>query len=236
MRRRLAALAVAVLFASPAWSAPTGLNVIPTTDLIAPRQLLVQLQNGNTEVRGDRSVWHQPQPVFQTETGLPWHMETGIDVAPASPPGRYRPQFNLKWRPLDESDLWPAVAGVGQQLGPGFTPVYSLIATKTLNFAALQHQKFRAHHRNIKLRGIRFHAGIQRTFGDHWHALVGTDVEISDQLVFYGDWTSGAASAVTLGGVFVFDPENSMQLALFRGNNQNRLSGVLLALTHTFSW
>lgn len=235
MRGPTLALAASLLLAAPASAAPTGLNVVPTTDLIPPRHLLVQLQNGNTEVRGDRSVWHQPQPVFQTETGLPWHAETGIDFAPASAPGRYRPQFNLKWRALEESDLSPAVAGVAQ-LGPGFTPVYSLIATKTLNYAALEHQKFRAHHRNIKLRGIRFHAGIQRTFGDRWHALVGTDVELSDRLVFYGDWTSGSSSAVTLGGVFVVDQEDSVQLALFRGNDQNRLSGVLLALTHAFSW
>ena len=235
-RRSWVSVAVALLVATRARAAPTGLNVIPTTDLVPVRQLSVALQNGNTEVRGDSSVWHQPQLVFQSEAGLPWNCEGGVDVAPSAPPGRYRPQFNLKWKPLAEAELWPAVAGLVSQLGPHFTTNYSLIASKTLNFDAIEHQKFRAHRRNIKLRGIRLHAGIQRTFGNRWHALVGSDLEVSDRLVLYADWTSGAASAVTLGGVFVIDRDDSAQLALFRGNDQNRLSGVQLTLTHTFSW
>ncbi len=233
------AIRLALLFSlvsSVASAAPTGLNVIPTTDLVPYHQFLLALQNGNTEVRGDQSVWHRPQLVFQSEVGLPENVEAGLDVAPSSPSDRYRPQFNLKWRALAEGDYNPAVAGVVSQLGPNFTTNYSLIATKTLNWEALEHQKFRAHRRNIKLRGIRVHAGVVRSFGDRWHALVGTDWEISDSFVFYGDWTSGSANAVTLGGVYVVGQDDSIQLALFRGNDQNRLSGIQLTLTHTFSW
>src|SRR5438876_11008174 len=85
-----------------AQAAPTGLNQIPTPDFVPVSQLSVQLQNGNTEVSGPESVFHQPQPVPQSEYGLPWNAETGLDVAPSNPPGDYRPILNLKWNPLHE--------------------------------------------------------------------------------------------------------------------------------------
>jgi hypothetical protein len=229
--RRL--LALLVLLPSIAAAAPTGLNQIPTTDLVPLGQLSTQLQNGNTEVSGRGSVWHQPQLVAQSEGGLPWNMEMGLDVAPSDPPGEYRPVLNLKWSPLREDYYVPAVAVGAQQLGVGFTPNYFLVLSKTINFQQIQYQKFRAHHRNIKLRGIRLHAGILRT-GNAWRALVGTDVEINDRFVVYADWISGASSAVSLGGVFVIGQHDSVQAALLRGNDQDRASGVLIAITHTF--
>jgi len=225
-----------LLAATSAWAAPTGLNTIPTADLVPLRSANVALQNGNTDLRGSQSLFRQPEPVPQTELGLPWRFEGGLDVAPSDPPDRYRPQFNLKWTPLPEDYQWPAVAGGVSQLGPGFMTNYFLVASRTLNYEQIQYQKFRAHHRNIKLRGIRAHAGILRTVGNQWHALIGTDVELSDHFVLYADWISSAQNAFSLGGVIVIDRENSLQLALFRGNQENRISGLLLNFTHTFSW
>ena len=224
------------LAAAPAFAAPTGLNQIPTTDLVPFRSLTVALQNANTEVSGSHSLLHEPQPVPQAQIGLPWRFEGGLDVVPANPPGDYHPQLNLKCTLLPEGYSWPAVAGGVSQLGPGFTTNYYLVATRTLNYEAIQYQKFRAHHRNIKLHGIRVHAGLMRTFQNRWHALVGTDIELSDHFILYTDWISSAQFAATLGGVFVINPENSIQAALFRGNQENRLSGLLLNFTHTFSW
>src|SRR5579871_3916145 len=230
MRRLL--LLVASLPAA-AGAAPTGLNQIPTTDLVPAGQLSLQLQNGNTEVSGPSSVLHQPQLVPQSEFGLPWNLEAGLDVAPSDPPHYYRPVLNLKWIPVHEDYRIPAVAVGAMQLGAGFTPSYFLVASKTLNYNQLQYQKFRAHHRNIKLRGIRVHTGILRT-GNAWRALVGTDVEVSDRVVFYGDWISGQQNAVAIGGVLVLGQHDSVQASLLRANGQDRLSGVLVAVTHTF--
>ena len=120
----------------------------------------------------------------------------------------------------------PAAAIGATQLGVGFTPNYFLVLSKTLDYGAIQYQKFRAHHRNRKLRGIRLHTGILRT-GNAWEALVGTDIEINDHFVIYADWISGASNAVSLGGVFVIDQHLSLQAALLRGNDQDRLSGVI---------
>ncbi len=214
-------------------AAPTGLNQIPTTDLVPPKQLTLQLQNGNPEVSGRASVFHQPQLVPQTELGLPWNLEAGLDVAPSDPPHDYRPVMNVKWSPVHEDYHVPAVAVGATQLGVGFTPNYFLALSKTLNYGPIQYQKFRAHHRNIKLRGIRLHAGLLRT-ANAWRALVGSDVQVNDRFVVYADWISGAQNAVSLGGVLVINRHDSIQASLLRGNVEDRLSGVLLAITHTF--
>jgi len=223
------------LMATPVWAGPTGLNIIPTTDVVPFHQLNVGLQNGNSEVLGRTSVFHRPEPVPQVEVGLPWNIEGGLDVVPANPPHDYRPQLNLKWTALTEGDHWPAMAVGASQLGVGFTPNYFLVLSRTLNYEQIQYQKFRAHHRNIKLRGIRAHAGIMRT-GNAWCALVGTDVEVNDHFVVYSDWMSGSQNAVSLGGVLVIDRENSITASTLRGNQEDRVSGMLVMFTHTFTW
>jgi hypothetical protein len=226
-------LVLAYLIPAAARAAPTMLNQIPTTDLVPVGQVSLQLQNGNTEVSGRASVFHQPQLVPQGEFGLPGNIEAGLDVAPSDPPHDYRPVMNVKWNPVREDYRVPAVALGATQLGVGFTPNYFLVLSKTLNYQQIQYQKFRAHHRNIKLRGIRLHAGMLRT-ANAWRALVGSDVEVNDHFVVYADWISGAQSAVSLGGVLVIDRQNSIQVSLLRGNTADRVSGLLVGLTHTF--
>ena len=218
-----------------AYAAPTGLNQIPTTDLVPFEQATIQMQNGTTEVSGKASLIHHPALVGQSEFGLPWRLEVGLDVAPADPPHDYRPALNLKWSPIVESYRVPGVAAGITQVGGDLTPNYFLVLSKTINYGQIQYQKFRAHHRNIKLRGIRFHTGILRT-ANEWRALVGTDVEVNDHFVAYADWISGASNAVSLGGVVILTRQSSIQVALLRGNDQDRVSGVLVALTHTFDF
>jgi hypothetical protein len=232
MRR---ALVLLCLLPAVARAAPTGLNQIPTTDLMPFKQLMLQLQNGNTEIRGDHSVFHRPTLVYQSEFGLPGRLEAGLDVQPANPPHDYRPVLNLKWSPIREGYYNPAAAVGITQVGPDFDPNYFLVLSKTINYSQIQYQKFRAHHRNIKLRGIRFHTGILRT-NNAWRALVGTDIEVNDHFVFYGDWISGAQNSVALGGVLIITPQSSIQASLLRANNEDRLSGVLVAITHTFDF
>jgi hypothetical protein len=174
------------LLPAVAQAAPTGLNQIPTTDLVPPEQVSIQLQNGNTEVSGSSSVIHRPQLLYQSQFGLPWNLEGGLDVAPSDPPHDYRPIFNLKWNPLREDYYVPAAAVGATQLGPNFSPNYFLTLSKTINYEQIQYQKFRAHHRNIKLRGIRIHTGVLST-GNVWRAMVGTDIEVNDWIVLYAD-------------------------------------------------
>jgi hypothetical protein len=237
VRRRLLCVGIAAGAAlrGAAWAGPTGLAQIPTTDLVPWRQVNAVLQNGNATLRGDESILHRPEPVPQAEVGLPWNAEGGIDVVPEDRPEDYRPLLNLKWRPLDESYRRPAVALGAAQLGVGFQPTLFLVASKTLDYEHIQYQKFRAHHRNIKLRGIRVHTGLLRT-ASAWRAMIGTDVELSDHFVLWADWISGGSNAVSLGGVIVFNRADSLALAALRGNHDDRVSGIVLMATHTFDW
>ena len=227
------ALLVVGLLPLAARAAPTGLNQIPTPDLVPWKQLTLQLANGNTDVTPTLPVWRAPQVLGQSEFGLPWNMEAGLDVAPYNVQQDYRPVLNIKWVPINEDYYVPAAAIGVTQLGLGFTPGYYLVASKTLNYEQIAYQKFRAHHRNIKLRGFRVVAGIQGS-GNAWQALVGSDYEVSDHFIVEADWISGAKNAVSLGGVLVINQHDSVTLALLRENDMNRLSGVILQLTHTF--
>jgi len=232
-RARPWALLVAVVFGRAAYAAPTGLNQIPTTDVVPLRQVSLQVANGNSDLRGDDSVFHQPEIEPQSEFGLPWDIESGLDVAPANSPNDYQAVFNAKWSPLHE-DYWVPAGAVGaMQLGNGFAPSYFLVLSKTLNYDQIQYQKFRAHHRNLKLRGIRLHTGVFYN-GYVTQAMIGSDVEVNDHFIVYADWLSAASSAVSLGGVLVIDQHLSIQASLLRQNNEDRLTGVLVNITHTF--
>jgi len=232
---RLVFCAAAIFASVPAAAGPTGLAVIPTTDLVRFHQVNVVLQNGNTTVDGRHAFFRDVEPVPQLEVGLPWNIEGGIDVAPADPPGEYRPFFNLKWTMLAEDYRVPAVAIGVTQLGPGFSPAGFVVASKTLNYDEIEYQKFQAHHRNLRLHGIRAHAGVLQV-GALTHAMLGCDVELSEHFILWADWISGAKNALSLAGVVVFDRQNSLFVALLRENDENRLSGVLFNFTHTFDW
>ncbi len=229
--------AATLLTAGRAAAGPTGLAVIPTTDLVRFRQVNAILQNGNTQIDGRHAFFHDLEPTPQIEAGLPHDVEAGVDVTPSNPPNDYRPFFNVKWTMLAESYRVPAVAVGATQLGPGFTPAGFAVASKTLNYDAIAYQKFRAHHRNLRLRGIRVHAGFLEA-GDRAHAILGLDAEISDHFVLWSDWISGAKNSLSLAGVVVIDAQNSLFVALLRENDAHggNVTGILFNVTHTFDF
>src|SRR5262249_31344974 len=235
-RGALALLCGALLGApAPTVAGPTGLTFVPTTDVVPFHQVNVAVQNNNTTLDGHDAFFRDVQPVPQAEGGLPWRVEGGVRGAPADPPGEYRPMFNLKWRGLDEGYYTPAVAGGVSQLGPGFTPAGFVVLDKTINYEAMQYQKFRAHHRNIRLHGIRVHAGFMQV-GTVSRAMLGVDAALTDLFVVWSDWMSGARNDLSLAGVVVVDAHNSFYVALLRQNDESRLSGVVFNFQHTFDW
>lgn len=235
MKRSLLLLGLAQL-CLPAAAAPTGLNTIPTADLIPVHNFTVSLQNGNMALAGAPTLWSKPQPVPQFQFGLTTALEGGVDFVPAHPPASdYQPQFNLKWRALAEGYGRPAL-GIGfAQLGPGVPAAYYLVASRTLNYTQIQYQKFRAHHRNIKLRGRRLHAGLIWQSGAAY-PLLGTDWELSDQFVFYSDWISGSQNALSLGGVYVISTDASVTGSVLFTNHRHRFDGLIINYSRTFKW
>ncbi len=235
MRRRMLLLILAAGCAGSAQAAPTGLNTIPTADLIPVHQWTFTLQNGNASVAESPTLFQQPQPLYQLQFGLTPQLEGGLDFAPANPPHDYRPQFNLKWKPLPEAYDRPAVAAGVATLGPGFEPSAYLVVTRTINFDQVQYNKFKAHRRNIKLRGRRVHAGLIHT-ADGTFPMLGADWELSDRVVLYSDWISGRANAVTLGGVYALNASSSITASMLIGNQAGHPNGMLVNFSRTRKW
>ncbi len=235
-RATAAALAALAFGVATAQAAPTGLNVIPTADVVPFRQWTLQLQNGNTSVRDDPTVFTQPLPMLQTQCGLfPGRVEAGLDAVSVDSPSDVRAVANLKVVALEEGYEVPAIALGASQLVRGEAPTWYVVASRTLNYSSMQYRKFRAHHRNVRLRGVRAHAGAVRVAG-RLRALAGTDVEISERFVLYADWIAGRDMDTTLGGALVLDTRTSVQAAVLAGNGPFRVQGLQLALTRQFAW
>lgn len=233
---RVAACLLALCLPGAAAAAPSGLTTIPTADVVPSGQWVAQLQNGNTGIDAPGSLFQQPQPALQGQAGLlRSRFEAGCDLVVLDSPTDYRPIVNLKALVLPEGYDWPAVAVGVAQVGHGFDAYYYAVASRTLNYASLQYQKFRAHHRNLKLRGIRLHAGVVGASGDP-RGLAGTDIEWSEHFVLQADWISGHDRAATLGGTWVINPLTSVQVAAMRGNDSHRLDGLQLGVTRQFTW
>lgn len=233
-----AALAAALVLAwgATATAAPSGLNTIPTVDVVPEKQWTLQVQNGNTQLSDAPTLFAQPLPALQLQSGV-WtqRIEAGFDAVTPERPGDWRGVANVKLVALTESYVRPAIAIGAAQLGGGFDALYYAVVTRTLDYQAMQYQRFRAHHRNLKLHGIRLHAGILGTRGDP-RAFVGSDVQLSDKALLYADWIAGHDHAATLGGVWVVNSAWSAQAALLRGNGSHRLDGLQLAGTRQFGW
>jgi hypothetical protein len=212
------------------------LNTIPTADLLPFRQLSLGLQNGNASLRDDPTLLHQPQPLVQSQAGLSSRWEGGIDIVPAKAAGDYRPQLNLKWQMLRD-DRHLAAVGIGvAELGVGFSSSYYLVASVTLNYQQVQHQKkFSARHRHHKLRGRRAHVGFIHT-QDGMFPMLGMDWEVSDAFVLYSDWISGGPNAVSLGGVYILNADTSIGASLLYGNREQPITGLLVNYTRTARW
>jgi hypothetical protein len=224
-----------LLLAAPAVASPTGLNTIPTADLVPTHEWTVSLQNGNTALTGHPTLFSEPLPIPQFQFGLTPYLEGGVDLVPLNSPGDYRPQFNLKWKALQEDYHRPAVATGIATLGPGFDPSAYVVVSRTLNFSGVQYNNFRAHRRNYKLRGRRIHAGLITT-RDGTFPFVGADWEMSDHFVLYADWISGDVNAATLGGVYTFNTTTSVTAAMLIGNASGKPDGFLVNFSRTFKW
>jgi len=120
-------------------------------------------------------------------------------------------------------------------VGPLFSPSYYLVVSRTLNYQQMQYQKFRAHHRNIKLRGRRLHAGITHGQG-HTFPLLGGEWEMSDQFVLNSDWISGSPNSLSLGAAIIINTNNSFQVSFLYGNHEQRVNGFLITYYRTFQW
>lgn len=236
--RSLMPLALLFLAAvSIAGAAPTGLNTIPTTDIVPFRSWIAQIQNGNTSFDAP-AFYSAAHPLFQTEFGLTSRIEAGADYVPPGDMAHSEILFNAKALLVSEDEIRPNVAAGIWNIGMGEIPGYYLTVSKTLNYAEQQAERFRAHHRrNRKLLGQRIHAGLMMDGHGLMEPFLGTDLQMSQTTVFQADWMNGAGNAISAGAVFVLaDQRTVLNPAFLFSNAKQRLDGFFLNVSHQFNW
>lgn len=222
--------------AVPVFGSATGLNTIPTTDIVPFHSWVAQFQNGNTLLHTP-SLFIQPKFVFQSQFSLTDRMEVGLDYA--QPPDASHNELVLNFKGLlqNENELRPNIAVGMWNIANHQTTGYYLTFSKTLNFAQQQQERFRAHHRrNRKLLGRRIHFGITLDNYGTLEPFLGTDLQLNDSSVFQADWINGTGNAITLGLVYILpDQRTTLNPTFLYSNDTKRIDGFFLNISHQFN-
>lgn len=218
-----------------AGAAPTGLNVIPTTDLTPLNNVLFGFANANTSFTGT-PFYRQPLFTAQSEYGLNSNVELGLDYGPTPDLSFFTPVFNAKALLLTEDDNVPNVAVGVMNVALLQAPTYYVTVSKTLNYEEQQAARFRAHHRsNRKLLGRRAHLGMMLDGHGLLQPFAGTDLQISDSLVFQADYVHGSGNNATAGLAYVLpDNKTTFTAAILFSNDTSRFSGISISLVRQF--
>ena len=222
--------------AGSAMAGPTGLNVIPTTDIVPSSSWIGGFANGNTSLSGT-PFYRMPLITAQSQFGLtPW-LEAGLDYSQTSDLAHDSAIFNIKALVFSEDEKRPNVAFGLENVTMGQVPTYYVTLSKTLNYAQQMEERFKAHHRrNRKLLGQRVHLGM--TLDGHKIAqpFAGTDLQLSESVVFQADWIRGTGNAATAGLAFVLPDQRSVlnpSILYFNGTNR---FGFSLNFSHQFNF
>ncbi len=215
---------------------PTGLNVIPTTDLVPVNSWVGTLQNANTSFTGT-SLFRQPMFTGQFQFGLDTWLEAGLDYAQTPDRASDTVVFNVKALVINEDERRPNLAFGFWNAAESQRPGYYVTLSKTLNYEQEQEERFRAHHRrNRKLLGRRVHIGMMVDGHGIGQPFAGTDLQLSETAVFQADWVHGPGNAATAGIAYVFpDSRTVFAPAIVFSNDTRRFSGLLLNLSHQFN-
>lgn len=234
---RAAAVLSLVLLAPAALAGPTGLNVIPTTDIVPSGSFIAGFQNANTSFLGT-PFYRMPLMLAQTQFSLaPW-LEAGFDYTPTPDIDDDTLAFNMKALLFAEDVTRPNVAVGIWNVTDMERPGYYVTFSKTLNYEDEMTERYRAHHRrNRKLLGRRLHAGAM--FDGHGviEPFFGTDLQLNDVAVFQADWVNGNGNALSAGIAYVLpDQRTVITPALLISNDKNRIDGFQLNISHQFNF
>jgi hypothetical protein len=226
-----------LLAAGTALAGPTGLNVIPTTDLVPSGSFIGAFQNGNTTFNGT-PFYRMPDMIAQTQFSLaPW-LEAGFDYTPTPDIDQDTLAFNMKALVFSEDEIRPNVAFGIWNVTDMERPGYYVTFSKTLNYEAELTERYRAHHRrNRKLLGRRIHVGAMIDGHGVTEPFFGTDLQFNDTAVFQADWVNGNGNALTAGIAYVLpDQRTVITPVLLMSNDKNRIDGFSLNISHQFNF
>jgi hypothetical protein len=235
--RLFALLVFPLACAGTAIAGPTGLNVIPTTDLVPSGSWIGGFQNGNTNFTGV-PFYRMPLMTAQTQFSLASWLEAGFDYTPTPDIDQDTLVFNMKALVFSEDEIRPNVAVGIWNVTDMERPGYYLTLSKTLNYEEELTERYRAHHRrNRKLLGRRVHVGAMVDGHGVVEPFLGTDLQLNEVAVFQADWVNGNGNALTAGIAYVLpDQRTVLTPALLFSNSQNRISGFSLNISHQFNF
>jgi hypothetical protein len=227
--------ALIICASTAAQAGPTGLNSIPTTDIVPLNNWIANLQNSNTMFKSP-AFYSAPMIFEQTQFALSSRVEAGVDSDFLPDRNANEFVFNAKMVLQNEDDRRPnaaiGIANIANHLIPNFYLTFS----KTLNYDQEQKERYRAHHRrNRKLLGRRIHAGLMADARGTLQPFVGADLQMSESTVFQTDWINGSGNAITLGFAYVLsDQRTVLNPAFLYSNSAHRLDGFFINISRQF--
>lgn len=232
----LAASMMAV-WSTCAIAGPTGLNSIPTTDVVPLNNWIGNLQNSNTQFKST-AFYSAPMMFEQTQFALSPKVEAGVDTAFLQDRNTNAFVFNAKTVLQYEDDRRPNAAFGIANIANHLIPNFYITVSKTLNYAQEQKERYRAHHRrNRKLLGRRVHVGLISDARGTLEPFAGADLQLSESVVFQTDWINGSGNAITLGVAYVMsDQRTVLNPAFLYSNSTHRLDGFFLNISHQFGF
>lgn len=177
--------------AGVAAGAPSGLNIIPTADVLAAGEMSLE-----HEMTGQGRLWGDDSDSFGLlQFGLGRGIEVGVDRG-------FDPRDwwgNAKWQVQPEDAGKPAVALGIQGLSDGDRAQPYVVMTRSLN-------------------ALRLHAGAI-VIEDDLRWMAGTEVPLGTHLVFQADYTSGRDNSWSYGVAAALSDNVSLTVAHRLGNS-----------------
>ncbi len=201
MRRIVGILCAGLALAAPAHGSPTGLNIIPTADVLPAGTASVE-----GEVFGPGGLpARESEPYALLQVGFPGRLEAGVDRgiggAARSAAG------NVKWQVLPQTGVLPALALGAQNISGRQRIQPYLAATRSLG-------------------RTRIHAGLLRDDAGT-HLLAGVEHAIGTRLVVQGDHVGGSGGISSAGVALQVHRRASLTLAVTRAAGARRLGHIL---------
>lgn len=186
MLRLLSLTTVALMVSAvTAWSAPTGLLVIPTADVLGPGEASLDYFTQGRNLARDEDC----DRFLGVEVGLPHGLEVGVDAC-LNHGGDEGPWWNLKWQlPAADPDRFALALGL-QNLGHAAT---------AQPYLALAHA----------VGSGRGHLGVMRADAAT-RLYLGAEAPMSEKLTLVGDYLSGPGGSTSVGLVWSMAPAWSL--------------------------
>ncbi len=193
---------------SPAFASPTGLNIIPTADVLPVGVGDLELETSNVVVPYGDTPSDQMQTQFGVPLAEPGSVEAGLDASLVGN-GAW---CNIKWRFYKDRDIRSAAAVGLQNVGTHDDPQPYLVGFKHIT------STYRLHFGTIR--------NIHRL-----RAMLGIDGPIGNITTFMADYISGPGNFLTIGVNLMLPYDLQFNPALLIGNNRRAHTGYQICLS-----